>query len=61
MKNEPHHLPLNELLNLIFLVYYQDNKLQFTILIIIKMIQRDVEVKVGLIVRIGLNSYFIEY
>ena len=61
MKNEPHHLLLNELLNLIFLVYYQDNKLQFTILIIIKMIQRDVEVKVDLIIRIGLNSYFIEY
>ena len=61
MKNEPHHLLLNELLNLIFLVYYQDNKLQFTILIIIKMIQRDVEVKVDLIVRIGLNSYFIKY
>lgn len=61
MKNEPHHLPLNELLNLIFLVYYQDNKLQFTILIIIKMIQRDVEVKVDLMIGIRLNSYFIEY
>ena len=61
MKNEPHHLLLNELLNLIFLVYYQDNKLQFTILIIIKMIQKDVEVKVDLMVEIKLNSYFIEY
>ena len=61
MKNELHHLPLNELLNLVFLVYYQDNKLQFTILIIIKMIQRDVEVKVDLMVEIKLNSYFIEY
>ena len=61
MNNAPHHLPSNELLNLIFLVYYQDNKLQFTILIIIKMIQRDVEVKVDLMIGIRLNSYFIEY